>query len=290
MNFNAIPSSEVKYTGVDIPALSIKNGDGLNDVISKVSTVVDAFTSANIANLDCLYGDCGSAEVPLPEAVQKLYDAVCNMNGSKVKTNANLFRLGNNAPSEINTVIDRTFTWNTAVTPSGTNFTYNFSNFVTNLPVGVSLVSITGVVKSSGQNVSNVSGVSGGVTIPNNRVPASVDFKAVLRTGGGTVDFTGTVALPSATNQTNIGAEVFPSRIGSHPLGTSLTQDQFNEVLSSTMSNQQQRLDSLMSFNSVQTQNIQFPGRDITSVVATLTAKLDEALTRIQELENPPLI
>lgn len=285
-SLNTEDAKSVLYTGTDIESLGVKKGDNLDTVVGRIATYLSSQTDINIANLKCLYTDCGDENVDVPTAVESILDFLCGQNADTLRTSSQLFSLGNTISAYATDVVNRTMTWSSTLGSTGVNFNYSLQDMVGALPQGATIVSVQAVGNSAGGKFADSNQISGGFNIPFARVPASVDIRVRVRVNNTNVDFSNIVSVVSAQNQGPFNTELYPSATSSFRPNTELSQRQYNEILAAEISNQKSRLENLLNIQLTQYPNLTYPTRDFNTVLQVQNTKIAELLNEVQQLKD----
>lgn len=249
------------YTGDSIPFLGVEKGDDLDTVISKVSSFLEG--------LDDSF---------------KTATKNTSLTSDDIKPNIPSSSISGASSRCALEIVEKTFNYSVTPTQSGTNFTYDLSNIINNLPDKFehvnTKVTASGSPSSSGSTlISDTSGVSGGFPVSISSYPITVDINSRIKTECGDIDLKSTLTVTNTTGN-------FQKNISVKDLGNIDTQ---NASLSDYLSQIQGSLNNLKgevdNIKSIKTQG-STTSSDIVSVIQNQDAKIADVSSKVSNPSN----
>lgn len=247
------------YTGPNIDTLDIKSGDSYASVLPKMLN-----------------------EIMKPKEVNER-----SYTSSDIKNEGNLYDLNRNSSLCSAEIVNKNFVYSVESNTSGYSFNYNLSTFTSALPSGMTISYIDirafGTSQMGSTLVASAKDPSGGFFITPDRMPVTVEFDIMVSSKCGTIQLNrsvGTFEKGNFNTSLNI--------TDSNKLDTKgFSQTQTNELLAAEVSKLRADIENLKSVNTFDTDNIKYSGDKTTSsVVNTLTAKVDETIEKVKKLEE----
>ena len=289
----------VRYEGEAFECIDLNEGTFDNPVFyreafDKLASGFCDFLAQNNVDLSCLYDGDGNPTAPVKEAVEKLIAKVCNLSTDDIQATASSYAVGSNSSVCGAKLLNRSLNWATTNIDTATQFTYNFSNAVSNLPDNYSVnnVSVKAIGKSSGSVntiFANSDKRSAGFNIPPNRLPVIVDATVNIDTPCGQISLNKKIGISSAQE----GAFTTPLDIIDTSSTTNLggkTLTQYLEDQSSQISINKNEIESLKDVSVQGCDNVNYPSQDIQTVVQVQGGKVCEALGRLDRIGSETVL
>lgn len=253
----------IYYTGEDVPSLGIIRGEDLNSVISKIVSYMDS--------LDDSFQNAQKATSITSDDVKS------NVPSSTIKGVSSRCALE---------IIEREFNYSIDTTTSGTNFTYDLSNVVLNLPrdyqhVSTRVIAYGNQTNSSSTLVADTKGVNGGFPVSNSAYPLTVDIVSRIKTECGDIDMTSTLSL---TNTPGNYKKVLSVKDLTNVSSQDATVTDHITQLQGMVANLQADVDNMKSVKT-STGN----SSDIVAAIQNQDAKLQDVSSKISDPSNLPV-
>lgn len=171
--YERIKDGCVRWTGPSIPCINIESGKYYDEVIFNLATALCDLVSDSVS-LECLFDNtCGEKLVPVPEAVQKIIDKVCQLDTSDIIYEGDTYCFSNLLPKKVRqSFSERNFTITSTVSNQGMRVEFDMTQPEGN---GRSRVVVNGTGRLNKPNeIHNSNITSGHFTIPSTQFPADV--------------------------------------------------------------------------------------------------------------------
>ncbi len=285
------PDTCVIWSGGDMPAFDIKNGDYYNDVMFKFMTkflelsegVIDVsgFSSKSIQP--------GSDRLPLLEGVQYMADKLSNLSSDDIRLQGDYSALSSDLISnDAGKLINKFSTYFVESSESGSMIGFDLQPAITDMPQGYNVtktnVTVSGTKKYGSNVVVDSSLYSFSAKVANDRFPLTADVLIRVSTPSGTVDLTKTLTIESPV----VTQDTFKLDIKDRSKTTegSVNLTELTTILSSQTRKNTSELDQYKNLNIYSTENIKLPSKDMAAVVSTLISKTDSLISKVRDLNK----
>lgn len=282
----------VLYTGPDIPFLNVKQGAYYDVLMASLLDALNELITNNYVDLKCLYDGCGPETVKLPIAVQKIIDFICQLNTDDVRNKASLFCLSNSSMSSVD-IKNKNIKYSTVGSSQGIVFNYNVAEVIENLPAGYSKgnlkVTARGTMANGTNQIASLSQTSGGITIPLNRMPATVDFELRIAGKEGDVVLTRSVGVTNLVSQ-DLQIVEFYAQGGNSGCGHIVNQTQVNELIAAEVCNLKNAVSALRNLNINSCDKIIIPNNDLNVVINIIISNICTILDALDSIVENTIV
>ena len=235
--FKQMPDGGVEYTGDSIPELGIEKGDAMDKVVSTLIAEVMSLRST-------------SDGMKITEKVDQVADKVNNLTVDDLKTSAATFSVGSTTSVSSSRIVNKEFTYSTAVEDKQFRVNYDMSNIIYSMPKDYKVIG--GSLKVQGNNknatlVGSTAGTVGSIAVPSSSIPANLNFSLRVKTPDGDVELARTISVQSL--QEVSAGSTLAVRDLTAPTSSDLTQKQYNESIAGEVSILKQELNEIKNLS-----------------------------------------
>lgn len=258
---NETPDSCVSYTGSAGSCLGLEPGMSLAYVLS---TIIE-----NIESLNC--------DVAASTEIQRLSKTLDSLNTRDITTNAGLYGLASgNISSCAATIQHKIFTYQVSPAATGYQFTYDLNEIKQELPKDITIrnlsVNVFGRKSEKGSLIAKSNKISGGFVLKTEQLPVHAYLEIITESTCGAIIMSSDLILTSNHVGRQVGRMTIKDLTDTKV--SNLTQDKYNELLASNLSEVKSRLDSLESVN-LSGNSIIYPNKGVNSVLQTHGVELE---------------
>lgn len=281
----------VVWSGSDIPALGIKNGDYYNDAIvafaSKFVEISEGLIDVSSTN-DGTCDNC-SDKLPLFQAVQRMSNKLANLKSSDIRVDSNFTGLADNGLSaDAGKLLNRSATYSVASLSTGSSVSFDLTNAISNLPLDYQLaktnVTLTGKRKFGSSVIVDSSLPTFAANVSNDRYPLNAEVTIRINTPNGTVDLMDNILIDSPRDYS--GTFILSVKDRSKTAGETVSLNEMVDIMSSQLRQNKSELDQLNNLDIQGYSNVPLPSTKASNVISTVVSKLSKVIDDTNNLSS----